>query len=87
LLLVALARGSQPDPTLGKLVFLPWGMDLSMKPYRDSGRPHIGLFDIARHYDRAQGRSALASCSGAVSTAAGVASSTADRSLARKLPK
>ncbi len=39
------------DPTSGKFVFVPWGMDMSMKPYRDSGKPHIALFELARQAD------------------------------------
>jgi spore coat protein CotH len=44
------------DPTSQRLVFLPWGMDMSMKPYRDSGRPHIKVFELARQADRATAR-------------------------------
>ena len=40
------------DPTSNKFVFLPWGMDLSMKPFRDSGRPHIPIYALARGGDR-----------------------------------
>jgi hypothetical protein len=36
------------DPTSGKFVFLPWGMDLSMKPY---SRPFIPLFELAHRDD------------------------------------
>ena len=43
------------DPTHGKFVFLPWGMDLSMKPFRDSDKPHIALFALARQGDDANG--------------------------------
>jgi hypothetical protein len=43
------------DPTPGKFVFLPWGMDMSMKPYRDSGKPHIRIFELARQYDQRNG--------------------------------
>jgi hypothetical protein len=43
------------EPATGKFVFLPWGMDMSMKPYRDSGRPHIPVFGIARQYDDRNG--------------------------------
>ncbi|WP_437714276.1 CotH kinase family protein [Sorangium sp. So ce448] len=39
------------DPASGKFVFLPWGMDLSMKPFRDSGKPYIALFELARQGD------------------------------------
>ena len=41
------------DPTSNKFVFLPWGMDMSMKPYRDSKKPHIRIFELARSRDRA----------------------------------
>lgn len=44
------------DPTSGKFSFIPWGMDLSMKPYRDSGRPYIHLFDLSRQGDVTYGR-------------------------------
>lgn len=44
------------DPTTRRFVLLPWGMDLSMKPYRDSGKPFIGVFSLARQYDRPNGR-------------------------------
>lgn len=43
------------DPATSKFVFLPWGMDMSMKPYRDSGRPHVSVFGIARQYDARNG--------------------------------
>ncbi len=36
------------DPTQQKFVFLPWGMDMSMKPFRDSGKPHIAMLELAR---------------------------------------
>lgn len=39
------------DPTAQKFVMLPWGMDMSMKPYRDSGRPHILALELSRQYD------------------------------------
>lgn len=44
------------NPATAKFVFLPWGMDMSMKPFRDSGKPHIKLFEPARQGDRANGR-------------------------------
>ncbi|MET0340802.1 MAG: CotH kinase family protein [Polyangiales bacterium] len=44
------------DPASDRFVMLPWGMDMSMKPYRDSGRAHIPVFGIAREYDRARGK-------------------------------
>lgn len=43
------------DPTSSKFVFLPWGMDMSMKPYRDSGKPHIAIYELARSIDRPRG--------------------------------
>ncbi|WP_441289792.1 CotH kinase family protein [Sorangium sp. KYC3313] len=43
------------DPASGRFVFLPWGMDLSMKPFRDSGKPDIALFELARQGDFANG--------------------------------
>jgi hypothetical protein len=44
------------DPTSSKFVFLPWGMDMSMKPYRDSGKPHIAIYELARRYDSPRGQ-------------------------------
>ena len=41
------------DPAQQKFVFLPWGMDMSMKPYRDSGKPHIMALELAHQYDEA----------------------------------
>ena len=43
------------DPTSNKFVFLPWGMDMSMKPYRDTKKPHIRIFELARSRDKADG--------------------------------
>lgn len=43
------------DPTAKKFYFLPWGHDLSMKPFRDSGKPYIKLFALARRGDAANG--------------------------------
>jgi spore coat protein CotH len=43
------------DPTKQRFVMLPWGMDMSMKPFRDSGKPHIELLELARVGDFAQG--------------------------------
>lgn len=40
------------DPGKQKFVLLPWGMDMSMKPFRDSGKPHIDIFELAREGDR-----------------------------------
>jgi spore coat protein CotH len=42
------------DPTSSTFVFLPWGMDMSMKPFRDSGKPHIAIYELARRGDWAQ---------------------------------
>lgn len=39
------------DPTSSKFHFIPWGHDLSMKPYRDSGKPYVRLFELSRQYD------------------------------------
>jgi hypothetical protein len=39
------------DPSSERFVMLPWGMDMSMKPYRDSGKPHILALELARQYD------------------------------------
>ncbi len=43
------------DPATGKFHFIPWGHDMSMKPYRDSGKPYVHLFELARQYDQANG--------------------------------
>jgi CotH kinase protein len=43
------------DPSTGKFHFIPWGHDMSMKPYRDSGKPYVHLFELARQYDRTDG--------------------------------
>lgn len=43
------------DPTSKKFTFIPWGHDLSMKPFRDSGKPFIDAFALARQGDRASG--------------------------------
>ncbi|HET9934575.1 MAG TPA: CotH kinase family protein, partial [Polyangiaceae bacterium] len=40
------------DPKDGRFVFLPWGMDMSMKPFRDSGRAYIHAYEISRQGDR-----------------------------------
>lgn len=40
------------DPASGKFAFIPWGMDLSMKPFRDSDRPFIRLLELSRQGDR-----------------------------------
>lgn len=43
------------DPTSKKFAFIPWGHDLSMKPFRDSRKPYVRLFALARQGDRASG--------------------------------
>ncbi|HET9953250.1 MAG TPA: CotH kinase family protein, partial [Polyangiaceae bacterium] len=43
------------NPSDRRFVFLPWGMDMSMKPFRDSGRPHLSVFGIARQGDSKNG--------------------------------
>ena len=44
------------NPSDGRFVFLPWGMDMSMKPFRDSGRAYIHAFEISRQGDRPNGK-------------------------------
>lgn len=44
------------DPTTQKFTMLPWGMDMSMKPFRDSGKPHIDVQAIARQGDSPNGK-------------------------------
>jgi len=39
------------EPLAQKFVMLPWGMDMSMKPYRDSGRLHILPLRLSHQYD------------------------------------
>lgn len=39
------------DPTTGKFVFLPWGMDLSLKPFLYTDRPHIPIFELSWYED------------------------------------
>jgi spore coat protein CotH len=44
------------DPSQDRFVFLPWGMDMSMKPFRDTGRAYIHVFELAHagdHSDQA----------------------------------
>lgn len=43
------------DPTSKKFTFIPWGHDMSMKPFRDSGKPFIKAFELAHVGDRASG--------------------------------
>jgi hypothetical protein len=40
------------DPSTGKFNFIPWGHDLSMKPFRDSGKAYIALFEPSHLYDK-----------------------------------
>jgi spore coat protein CotH len=40
------------DPETNRFVFLPWGMDMSMKPFRDSTRKHLPIFGISHQGDR-----------------------------------
>jgi spore coat protein CotH len=42
------------DPTSNKFVFLPWGMDMSMKPFRDSGKAFIAIYSVARGGDNSR---------------------------------
>ncbi|MGC4089362.1 MAG: CotH kinase family protein [Polyangiaceae bacterium] len=44
------------DPDTARFVFLPWGMDMSMKPFRDTGRAHIPVFGVAQLDNRANGK-------------------------------
>jgi hypothetical protein len=39
------------DPTTGKFTFLPWGMDLSLKPFAYSTRAHIPLLSVPKYLD------------------------------------
>jgi spore coat protein CotH len=40
------------NPDSQRFVMLPWGMDMSMKPYRDSKKPHIMPLELSRQYDQ-----------------------------------
>jgi spore coat protein CotH len=44
------------DPTTQKFTMLPWGMDMSMKPFRDTQKPHIDVQAIARSGDYEDGQ-------------------------------
>jgi hypothetical protein len=44
------------DLSQNRFVFLPWGMDMSMKPFRDSDKPFIEVFELSRVGDRPSGR-------------------------------
>lgn len=39
------------DPSTQKFVFLPWSMDMSMKPYRPTGRANVSIYQIAHEED------------------------------------
>lgn len=39
------------DPSTQHFVFLPWGMDMSMKPFRDTQTPHLSVFGLTRRGD------------------------------------
>jgi spore coat protein CotH len=41
------------DPTSSKFVFLPWGMDMALKPFPYSDRPHIPIFGLSHYGDEA----------------------------------
>jgi hypothetical protein len=43
------------DPGTQRFVLLPWGMDLSMKPFLETGRPHIAIYELARERDQPDG--------------------------------
>lgn len=44
------------DPSTGKFVFLPWGMDLSLKPFPYTDHAHIGVFELSHYEDKASER-------------------------------
>jgi len=44
------------EPSSGRFVFLPWGMDMAMKPFPYSGRAHIPVFELAREGDIANAK-------------------------------
>jgi hypothetical protein len=39
------------DPASNKLVFLPWGMDLALKPFPYTKRAHISIFELSHSED------------------------------------
>ena len=43
------------DPVAQRFVFVPWGMDLAMKPFLETGRRHIPIYELARERDQAEG--------------------------------
>jgi spore coat protein CotH len=42
------------DPSSRKFVFLPWGMDMSMKPYSPTGRANVSVYGIAHEQDSSE---------------------------------
>jgi len=46
------------DPSRGKFVFLPWGMDLSMKPFPYTTRTQLPVLEVPRYEDKAGARDA-----------------------------
>lgn len=46
------------DPSRGKFVFLPWGMDLSMKPFPYTARMQIPVLEVPRYEDKEGARDA-----------------------------
>lgn len=46
------------DPASGKFTFLPWGMDLSMKPFVDGSLPYIPLFKVPVYENKPGNRDA-----------------------------
>jgi spore coat protein CotH len=42
------------DPSASRFVFIPWGMDMSLKDFRGRG-DHIGIYTPARQYNNAAG--------------------------------
>jgi spore coat protein CotH len=40
------------DPTIDKFVFLPWGMDMALKPFPDTGTQFIPVLELAHAGDR-----------------------------------
>jgi hypothetical protein len=46
------------NPTTDKFTFLPWGMDLSLKPFPYSTRAHIPVLSVPQYLDDPTGREA-----------------------------
>jgi hypothetical protein len=40
------------DPTSGKFVFLPWGMDMALKPFPYSDRKFIPILEVSHYEDK-----------------------------------